>query len=197
MSQKVDFEEKSCGEFDQDDAGVFTELFNRHNRSLYALAYRYLKSGDEAEDAVQHTFMQVWSHRNSLDFKSDLRSLLFSILKNYILNELRHRQVVFERHYEMAQMEEPSETFLQNIENEELKKNLWAAINALPPQKRKICQLKIGKGLTNQEIASLMQIALPTVKSHYTSAIVQLRSILKKSMLLCIFSRWSSYFLFM
>lgn len=152
---------------------------------LYALAYRYLKSGEEAEDAVQYTFMKVWGQRDSFDFRSGIRSLLFTILKNYILNELRHRQIVFEKHYEIAQQgEEVDEGFLKEFESKELKEHLWSAISELPPQKRKICQLKIGKGLSNQEIADMMQITVPTVKSHYTQAIKLLRSAIEPLIML-------------
>ena len=63
-------------------------FFERYNRLLYALAYRYFKSGEEAEDAVQYTFMKLWEQRTNFSFESGIRSLLFTILKNYILNEL-------------------------------------------------------------------------------------------------------------
>lgn len=50
--------------------------------------------------------------------------------------------------------------------------------------KKKICQLKIGKGLSNQEIADMMQITVPTVKSHYTQAIKLLRSAIEPLIML-------------
>ena len=139
---------------------------------LYALAYRYLKSGEEAEDAVQYTFMKLREQRSDFEFQSGIRSLLFTILKNYIMNELRHRQIVFEKHYEMAQRnEEADDSFLKNFEDKDFREHLRTTIGKLPPQKQKICRLKIEKGLSNQEIADEMHITVPTVKSHYTQAI--------------------------
>ena len=185
MNQFIDFDVKLYAGLRQGDEAAFTVVFERYNRLLYALAYRYLKSGEEAEDAVQYTFMKVWGQRDSFDFRSGIRSLLFTILKNYILNELRHRQIVFEKHYEIAQQgEEVDEGFLKEFESKELKEHLWSAISELPPQKRKICQLKIGKGLSNQEIADMMQITVPTVKSHYTQAIKLLRSAIEPLIML-------------
>lgn len=100
------------------------------------------------------------------------------ILKNYILNELRHRSLVFEKLYEMAQQvnDEDEDDFLTQFENGELGKFLRVAIDKLPPQKQKICLLKIEYGLSNQEIADRMGITVPTVKSHYTQAIKALRN---------------------
>ena len=114
------------------------------------------------------TFMKLWEQRSSFEFQSGIRSLLFTILKNYIMNELRHRQIVFEKHYEMAQRnEEADDSFLKNFEDKDFRE---------PPQKQKICRLKIEKGLSNQEIADEMHITVPTVKSHYTQAIKILRA---------------------
>lgn len=54
------------------------------------------------------------------------------------MNELRHRQIVFEKHYEIAQQgEEVDEGFLKEFESKELKEHLWSAISELPPQKEK------------------------------------------------------------
>lgn len=194
MNQFIDFDEKLYAKLRLGDEHAFAEVFERYNRLLYTLAYRYLKSGEEAEDAVQHTFMKLWGQRESFDFQSGIRSLLFTILKNYILNELRHRQIVFEKHYEILQEGEVlDESFLQELERKELKENLRTAINGLPPQKRRICQLKIERGLSNQEIADIMQITIPTVKSHYTQAIKMLRSAIEPLIMLLHFV-WFHYF---
>ena len=137
-----------------------------------------MKSEEEAEDAVQYLFMKLWEQRETFSFESGIRSLLFTILKNYILNELRHRSLVFEKLYEMAQQvnDEDEDAFLTRFEQGELRKYLRVAIDKLPPQKQKICLLKIEYGLSNQEIADRMGITVTTVKSHYTQAIKALRN---------------------
>lgn len=177
MNQFLDFDQKLYAELRKGSEHAFVTVFERYNRLLYALAYRYFMSGEEAEDAVQYTFMKLWEQRSSFEFQSGIRSLLFTILKNYIMNELRHRQIVFEKHYEMAQRnEEADDSFLKNFEDKDFREHLRTAIGKLPPQKQKICRLKIEKGLSNQEIADEMHITVPTVKSHYTQAIKILRA---------------------
>lgn len=181
----LDFDEQLYKKLKEGNETTFAFVFNRHHKAFYALAYRYLKSGTEAEDAVQHTFMRLWEQRKSLHISTNLRSLLFTILKNYILNELRHRRIVFEKHYELAQKdEETAEDIMKALENNELRNHLRAAINELPVRKRKICLLKIEEGLSNQEIADKLQITVPTVKSHYTQAIKQLRLHIDKLLLI-------------
>ena len=179
MNQYPDFDQKLYDDLRRGKEYAFAAVFERYNRLLYTIAYRFLKSEEEAEDATQYLFMKLWEQRTNFSFESGgIRSLLFTILKNYILNELRHRSLVFEKLYEMAQQvnDEDEDDFLTQFENGELGKFLRVAIDKLPPQKQKICLLKIEYGLSNQEIADRMGITVPTVKSHYTQAIKALRN---------------------
>ena len=171
MNQYPDFDQKLYDDLRRGKEYAFAAVFERYNRLLYTIAYRFLKSEEEAEDAIQYLFMKLWEQRTNFSFESGIRSLLFTILKNYILNELRHRSLVFEKLYEMAQQVNDEDDFLTQFENGELGKFLRVAIDKLPPQKQKICLLKIEYGLSNQEIADRMGITVPTVKSHYTQAI--------------------------
>lgn len=158
------------------DENAFVLIFDQYHRLLYALAYRYLKSMEDAEDAVQHTFMKLWEQHQAYDFSMGVRSLLFTILKNYILNELRHQKVVMEKQYEIAQTNETVQPdFTDILADKDLKKHLYDLIHELPAQKREVCMLKITQGLSNQEIADKMHVSVPTVKSHYTQAIKTLR----------------------
>lgn len=177
MNQYPDFDQKLYDDLRRGKEYAFAAVFDRYNRLLYTIAYRFLKSEEEAEDAVQYLFLKLWEKREAFNFESGIRSLLFTILKNYILNELRHRSLVFEKMYEISQQtdEEGENDFLAQFERSELRKSLRIAIDKLPPQKQKICLLKIEYGLSNQEIADKMGITVPTVKSHYTQAIKILR----------------------
>lgn len=167
-----------CNRLKQGDDSVYTIVFKRYARLLYTLSYRYLKSEEEAEDAVQYVFMKLWEKRESLDFSNGVRSLLYTIMKNYVLNELRHRQIVYEKLYMLAQEQhgkcEESES---GIERNDLYELLHKHIKELPTQKEIICRMKIEEGLSNQEIADRLHIEVNTVKSHFTQAIKLLRSI--------------------
>ena len=66
MGYAVDFDGQLYNGLSIGKAEAFASVFDRYHRLLYALAYRYLKSGPEAEDAVQHTFMRLWEQRETL-----------------------------------------------------------------------------------------------------------------------------------
>lgn len=176
MSIFLDLDSQLCLELQQGKEKAFERLFNQYNRLLYTLAYRFLKSEMEAEDAVQYTFMKLWEERKKLDFQNGVRSLLYTIMKNYILNELRHKNLVYEKNYQLVQQtKETADEFLEEYEEQNMREQLILAINKLPPQKSMICMMKLKEGLTNQEIADQMHITIATVKSHYTQAVKMLR----------------------
>ncbi len=172
----LDLDVQLCMALQKGDEDAFSRVFDQYNRLFYALAYRFLKSREEAEDAVQYTFMKLWEERTRLDFRSGVRSLLYTILKNHVLNELRHRNLVYEKNYLMAQeIDDTDDGFLKAYEERNMQEQLIIAINKLPAQKSIICMMKLNSGLSNQEIADQMQITVATVKSHYTQAIKMLR----------------------
>ena len=176
MSIYLDFDAQLCLELQEGKEEAFAQLFGQYSRLLYTLAYRFLKSGEEAEDAVQYTFMKLWEERKKLNFQNGVRSLLYTIMKNYILNELRHKNLVHEKNYQMAQRaEETDDGFLDEYEEQNLREQLILAINKLPSQKSMICMMKLKRGLSNQEIAAQMHITVATVKTHYTQAVKMLR----------------------
>ena len=170
---------------------AFSVVFDTYHRYLYVLACRYLMSDSYAEDAVQHTFMRLWEGRETFDYKAGIKNLLFTILKNYILNEIRHENLVVQKNYELAQLTEEVETeFLSELEDADFKTHFYRLIDQLPPQKREVCLLKIQQGMSNQEIADAMNISIPTVKSHYTQVIKLLRSQLDKIITIALLLRY-------
>jgi len=160
---------------------AFSIVFDTYHRYLYVLACRYLMSESFAEDAVQQTFMRLWEGRETFDYQTGIKNLLFTILKNYLLNEIRHNNMVLQKNYELAQLTDEVETdLLHELEDADFKTHLYRLVDRLPPQKREVCLLKIQQGMSNQEVADKMNISVPTVKSHYTQVIKLLRSQLDK-----------------
>lgn len=166
-------------ELKKGDESAYARIFTMYGKPLYSFAYRYLKSEEDAEDAVQHTFMRLWMKRDRVSLDEDVFNLLYTIMKNHILNELRHRTIVIEANYALAQTEEDDGRLINEIERRNEWRRLLSEISALPERKRDICMLKLIKGMSNKEIAEVMNIAVPTVKIHYSQAI----KILKKNII--------------
>lgn len=163
------------------DTKAFASIFDLYHAYLYALAFRYLRSQDDAEDVVQHAFMRFWELRETFSYANNVKNLLFTIAKNHILNQIRHRTLIEEKHKEIMGDSIDSENELfDGIADADFKVHLRGEIDRLPPQKRDVCIYKIMRNMSNQEVADLMGISVPTVKSHYTQAIKLLRRSIEK-----------------
>jgi RNA polymerase sigma factor (sigma-70 family) len=72
------------------DEPAFAALTERHRRELHVHCYRMLASFDEAEDAVQETFLKAWRGRSGFDGGSQFRAWLYRIATNVCLDMLRY-----------------------------------------------------------------------------------------------------------
>lgn len=61
-------------------------------RRLYALAFRYLNSREEAEDAVQEVMMKLWSERNGTMSYSSVAAWCTTVTRNFCIDILRRRK---------------------------------------------------------------------------------------------------------
>lgn len=166
----------------QKDKEAFTIIYQKYHRYLYALAYRYLKDSDMAEDTVQQVFVKLWEIIHEIDIEINLKNYLYSMTKNYILNQFRKHKETISLNYINVQTEisDDEADIVKLIENVELSDLLHKGIDNLPNQKKEICKMKIDDNKSNQEIADEMGLSVNTVKSHYQEAIKMLRVYFKQ-----------------
>ena len=70
----------------------FDAAVERHRRELHVHCYRMLGSFEEAEDAIQETFLRAWRSRETLTDDSGRRAWLYKIATNVCLDALRKQQ---------------------------------------------------------------------------------------------------------
>lgn len=157
------------------DMEAFERIYARYHKLLYALAYRFLQSGDMAEDTVQTVFVRLWEYRRELAVEVSLRNFLFTMTKNHVLNVIRNNNNAVRKNYELAQgRNDWSCDFLEQMERGERHDLIHKAIGRLASNKRDICLMKL-KGMSNMDIAERMNLSVNTVKSHYTEALKLIR----------------------
>src|SRR5580700_5443479 len=74
------------------DEMAFETLFNRHQRKIFVLAFRYTRVREDAEDIVQQAFQKAFVHLQTFEGKSSLSTWLTRIAINQALMLLRSRR---------------------------------------------------------------------------------------------------------
>ena len=157
--------------------------------SLYGYALVLSRNSAEAEDLVQETCLRsLRALMDRLRDDSNVKSWLFTILRNIWLNQLRQRRTapeMVELDGDESGAQEPADTaqdpltvYASNVEREQVQ----AAIQQLPVEFREIIILREYEELSYQEIATLLNCPLGTVMSRLARARARLGDLLRASL---------------
>lgn len=157
-------------------------IYEKYHRYLYAIALKYLKNTQMAEDVVQHVFVKLWEHTTDIHIEINLKNYLYTMTKNYILNIIRDQKEEVSLNYVHAQIDMPDQDdIMKALEDKQMSAILYKGVELLPPQKREVCIRKLETNDSNQQIADKMGISVHTVKSHYQESLKLLRAYFRQT----------------
>jgi RNA polymerase sigma-70 factor, ECF subfamily len=160
--------------------------FSEYLNGLYSYAVVLSRNRTQAEDLVQETCLRALRAMERLRPDSNIKSWLFTILRNIWLNQVRQSRVAAELHdIDLDQGEysarvggeppkDPYELYLANIEREQVRN----AIERLPLEFREVILLREYEELSYEEIATLLGCPAGTVMSRLARARSKLRELL-------------------
>ncbi len=166
------------------DEAACTELVSEHQRMVISLAMNLLGDRDEALDLSQEVFLRVFRTIHRFRGQSSLRTWIYRIAVNQARNRhrfwrRRHRadQVSLDEHLATHGefMSEGDATPERVLAQKELAARLQAALDRLPFDQRTAIVLREIDGLSYDEIAFSLGLAIGTVKSRLTRARQALR----------------------
>jgi RNA polymerase sigma-70 factor (ECF subfamily) len=165
------------------DDGAFEQLVERHQRLVIGTVGRMLGSGSDAEDIAQQVFVRVWKNAKRYEPRAKFTTWLLKITRNLVFNELRrrsrHPQVPLqsesdeeERPLKDEQAIAPDASLLEH----ELQQAVDAAIANLPETQRMAVVLRRYEDLSYEQIAEVLDLSVPAVKSLLFRARTELRT---------------------
>jgi len=181
----VDNEQAFIQRAQKGDQDAFAALVDEHQRYVYNLAMRVLKNEDEALDLTQETFVRAWTALPNFRAQSQFRTWLYRIVTNLCYNRLPNlrRSLTDLGDDVISEIPETDLTFdnpARGFESRELRSHLHEAIENLDENYRLLISLRYQNELSYDEIASLLNLPLGTVKTGLFRAKEQLRLAFEK-----------------
>jgi len=171
----------------QGDTTAFEELVEKHQALVAGTVARMLGSNSDVEDIAQQVFIRVWKSARRYVPRAKFTTWLLKITRNLVFNELRRTkrraQVPLQPE---GSGEDPTLKDDMNLAPDaslletELQRTIEEAILQLPEAQRMALVLRRYEQLSYEQIAEVLDLSVPAVKSVLFRARAELRSRLSK-----------------
>lgn len=145
--------------------------------TVYGFALSLCKNVPDAEDVLQDVFVQIWNAAEQYTPAGKPMAWIFTITRNLALLCLRQKNKMIP--FSAEDLQEHLEEISQVTSDDRIV--LEALLKSLQDTERQILVLHALSGMKHREIASLLQIPLPTVLSKYHRAVKKLGKIMKEA----------------
>ncbi len=171
------------------DNRAFDELVRRYRDRVYRLAFKILRHEDDAAEALQDAFLSAYRGLRNFKAESTFSTWMYRIATNASLMKYRRRR---EGHVSLEQSQSANEEAeplqvpdwstqpVQDLLDAETREVMEEGIDRLPEDLRTVFLLRDVEGLSNAEVADVLELTVPAVKSRLHRARVGLRERLNR-----------------
>lgn len=164
------------------DEEAFNEMVDRHGEKIFRIALRITRSTTGAEEVLQEVFIKLATRLETLSEGDKFSSWLYSVTANesfaYLRTEKKYRNdLSLEEHASNGfEIEDWSHGSGDPFSSRELLEKLEHLVNELPVVYRTVFHLRDVEGLTNPEVARVLDLPVATVKFRIRRARLFLRA---------------------
>jgi RNA polymerase sigma factor (sigma-70 family) len=171
----------------QGDTRAFEELIEKHQALVAGTIGRMLGSNSDVEDIAQQVFIRVWKSARRYVPRAKFTTWLLKITRNLVFNELRRtkRRAQIPLQSEAGTDDPPVKDEMNlapdaSLLEVELQRTIEEAILQLPETQRMALVLRRYEQLSYEQIADILDLSVPAVKSVLFRARSELRTRLSK-----------------
>ncbi len=156
------------------DTLAFNRLVLKWERTIYNLALRMLQDPDEAAEATQEVFLSAYTNIRRFRRDAKFSTWLYRIAVNHCITRARRRpqgahvSMDSDEHgaREADRLRAAGDSQEGDLLRAESRKRVRTALSFLPPEQRVVVELKFLQEQTFEDIASILQVPLSTIKSR-------------------------------
>ncbi len=156
----------------------FENLVRQHQKAIFGLCLNILGTEEDANEATQIAFVKAYRGFESFGGRSTVRTWLYRIAINCSKTLLRQKVKNRNRQLDsdIGQVQIPVEAVVnEQIEKQEERKQILAAIDHLPEKQRLVLSLRIFEELPFKEIGKLLNMREGSAKTNYHYAVETLK----------------------
>lgn len=163
----------------QGEVEEFRNIVDRYRGKAMAIALNILGNSEDAEDACQEAFIQVYRNLDKFDFQKNFGNWLYSILYKRCLDLIRKRRR-FYRFFNKKKRE-----LLDSMDNKNLSPDNTPLLSGdllqmLNSKERTALCLWANEGYTSEEVASVLRCSSSTARVHLFKARKKIEVLLEK-----------------
>ncbi|MEO1095307.1 MAG: sigma-70 family RNA polymerase sigma factor [Cyanobacteria bacterium J06638_28] len=158
------------------------ELYRRYGALVYSLAWRILKTQEEAEDLTQEIFLKLWQKNTYQVERGSVSTYLSLTTRSRAIDRVRSRGAQYRvmQRWDLAHASlAPTNVPLEQATMGEQSQRVKQALSELSPAEKEILEIAYYEGLSQSQIAKRLELPLGTVKSRSRQALKKLRFKLK------------------
>jgi RNA polymerase sigma-70 factor (ECF subfamily) len=183
MSRKTDSE--LVEQLKRGEASALRELVDRHSRKVYQLALKLTRNETDAEDVLQETFLRVFDRIETFRGEAAFSSWLYRIAANASFAKLgdRHKHEHLDLDDVYPEFEAGKGAVINDwsrqpdavLLGKEAAEVMNHAVEQLPEDFRVVFLLRDVEALSNAQVAEILDMTVPAVKSRLHRARLFLR----------------------
>ena len=147
------------------DERAFSQIYRRHARYVAGVVYRLMGSDQELDDLVQETFVDAANQLGEIRDGERLRPWLARVAVRKV-----HRRLTRRRRRRLLWSEAPPPPTATNPAAEHEVRELFQALEQIPPKLRVPWVLHRVEGETLPDVAEMCEVSLATVKRRIADA---------------------------
>jgi RNA polymerase sigma-70 factor (ECF subfamily) len=165
-----------------DDAGVIlNDLMKNYGKDVWDYAFILTKRKEAADDLMQEVFLSAFQQIHSFRGDSSVKTWLLRIARNKSLNYLKsafiRKVTLVDRVFSKATVISAEQELLNQIQVQEI----WRIVMKLPIKYREIILLEAHYAYTEQEMSTLLEIPVGTIKSRLYRARSKVEQAMKEA----------------
>ena len=162
------------------DMDAFETLYRAYWQRLYAFAFRYVHSKEDAEEVAQDVFFRIWRGRVDWVPAGAVRNYLYLAVRNAARDRLERAAVARRWGGRVGQVATTPEV-QSSLEAAELVATVERALAELPPKRSAVCKLRLIDGLSYAQIADRLGICEKTVETQLARGLKSLRDQIRQA----------------